>query len=205
MEQSKSVLMTILRNKQTPIDQFRDSAHQLALIMAQEATTYLPTKPHVITTPLEAPFNGTTWAQPVTLIPILRSGLALLPAFLNYFPTANVGIVGLKRDESTAIAHWYYKNIPPISAQSTVIILDPMLATGGSALATLDMLATIDINQKQIIFAGIISSQEGINAVKKSYPDITIITADCDPALNQSKYIVPGLGDFGDRYFGTPA
>jgi len=203
MEQSKAILMTILRNKQTPIDQFRDSAHQLALIMAQETTTYLPTKSQTITTPLEAPFNGTTWAQPVTLIPILRSGLALLPAFLQYFPNANVGVVGLKRDEATAIAHWYYKNIPPIPSQSMVIILDPMLATGGSALATLDMLTSLNIKQKQIIFAGIISSQEGINAVKKAYPDITVIIADCDPALNQAKYIVPGLGDFGDRFFGT--
>ena len=203
MEHSIAALMTILRNKQTPIDQFRASAHQLALILAHEATAYLPIKPTAITTPLEAPFTGTTWATSITLVPILRSGLALLPAFLEYFPTANVGVVGLKRDEQTAIAHWYYKNIPPIPIDSTVIILDPMIATGGSAVATLDMLANLGIKDTNMLFVGIISSQEGVNTVKQAYPNLTIITADCDPALNQAKYIVPGLGDFGDRYFGT--
>jgi uracil phosphoribosyltransferase len=203
MEHAKSILMTILRNKQTTIDQFRATAHQLALIMAQEATNFIPTSTHTITTPLNAPFTGACWTQPITLIPILRSGLALLPAFLQYFPHANIGVVGLKRDEATAIAHWYYKNIPSIPAKSTVIILDPMIATGGSALATLDMLANLKITQAQIIFVGIISAQDGITAIKNSYPDIKIITADCDQQLNQAKYIVPGLGDFGDRYFGT--
>ena len=203
MEHSIATLMTILRNKQTPIDQFRATAHQLALILAHEATAFIPTKTESIITPLEAPFTGTVWAQPITLVPILRSGLALLPAFLHYFPMANVGVVGLKRDEQTAIAHWYYKNIPPIPPESTVVILDPMIATGGSALATLDMPNNLGIKDHHVVFVGIISAKEGIDAIKQAYPNLTIITADCDPALNQSKYIVPGLGDFGDRYFGT--
>jgi len=203
MNDIKNILMGVLRNKNTNMSQFRVTAHQLALVLAQEMVNYLPKSQQTITTPLEASCSVPHIAGPITLVPILRSGLALLPAFLDAFPAANVGVVGLKRNEETAVAHWYYKNIPPLSSAHNVIILDPMLATGGTALEVLNLLKNMGIAQQNIFFASIICAQDGIDIVKNLYPDITIITAACDPKLNDKKYIVPGLGDFGDRYFGT--
>lgn len=205
MNVSKKILMTILRDKKTSIDQFRIAAHQIALILAEEALALVPTKSRIVTTPVGHDFVGAELACSVILVPILRSGLALLPAFLKFFPTAQIGVAGLKRDEQTAIAHWYYKNIPTISPDAMVIVLDPMLATGGSLLETLGLITSMGVDQKRIIFAGVISAQTGIDAIRKKYPDITMVIADGDLELNDKKYIVPGLGDFGDRYFGTLA
>ena len=205
MDDAKKILMTVLRDKKTEIDQFRIVAHELALILAQEALAHVSTKRKKVTTPLESTYEGAELAHLVVLVPILRSGLALLPAFLQYFARARVGVVGLKRDEKTAVAHWYYKNMPPIGKDDIVIILDPMLATAGSLLETLGYLTSLEIEQERIVYVGVISAQIGVDAVKKQYPDITMVIADNDSELNAAKYIVPGLGDFGDRYFGTVA
>jgi len=205
MNESKKILMTILRDKDTSMLQFRNAAHQLALILAQKALSYVPVKDRTVTTPLEQPFVGNELACPVTLVPILRSGLALLPAFLEYFSTARIGILGLKRDEKTAVAHWYYKNMPNLSTDEIVVVLDPMLATGGSLLEALTFITNMGVDQKRILYAGVISAQAGVDAVQERYPHIKMIIADGDKELNSAKYIVPGLGDFGDRFFGTIA
>lgn len=197
------VLMGVLRDKNTSMAQFRLTSHQLALILAHEIGNRLPKSQKAITTPLGVSFEVPYVAEPLMLVPVLRSGLALLPAFLEFFPTASVGVVGLKRNEETAVAHWYYKNMPPLNPDHTVIILDPMLATGGTALEVLRELKNMGVVQQRIFFASIISAQSGIAIVKNLYPDVTLVTAACDPKLNDKKYIVPGLGDFGDRYFGT--
>lgn len=141
--------------------------------------------------------------KPVTLIPILRSGLALLTAFLKAFPDATVGFVGMKRDEQTAMPMLYYKNIPVIQPNSQVIILDPMLATGGSATAVLKIITEMGVAQEQIIFVSIISAPEGIDKIKREFPEIKVIIGVQDQGLTKDKFIIPGLGDFGDRFFGT--
>jgi uracil phosphoribosyltransferase len=203
METMKKLLMTILRNKNTSMHEFRTTAQKLALILAQESANYLETINETIVTPLEIETTGSEITKNIILIPILRSGLALLPAFIEYYPHAKVGCVGLKRDEKTAIAHLYYKNLPQINKDDHVIILDPMLATGGSTAATLKILTDLGIDEEQMLFIGVICATEGLQKIKCEFPKVTTFIAAHDAILNDKKFIVPGLGDFGDRFFGT--
>jgi uracil phosphoribosyltransferase len=203
MDTMKRLLVTTLRNKSTSCKDFRQAADTLAFLLAQEAANYIP----VVKTECKTPFGATDGisfdSSKLMLVPILRSGLALLPAFLKYYPQSRVGVVGLKRDEQTAIAQLYYKNIPKVTADDFVIVLDPMIATGGSAVDALKMLGDMGVPQERMLFVGIISAQPGIDTIKKHFPKLSIITATHDKELNDAKFIVPGLGDFGDRYFGT--
>jgi len=155
-----------------------------------------------IQTPIDTA-TGIKLADPIVLVPILRSGITMLHAFTHYFPDASIGVVGLRRDEKTAIAHWYYENLPPLSKKEQVIILDPMIATGGTALETLKKLQEHGVPQEKILFVSMVCAPEGLEAIKAKFDQITIITAAVDDHLNAQKFIVPGLGDFGDRYFGT--
>jgi uracil phosphoribosyltransferase len=196
------VLISQLRRKELTRAEFRLHAHQLAECLAQVAVEQLKTKAITITTPF-GQAAGIEFSQPIVLVPILRSGLALLPAFTNLFPNAGIGCVGLRRDEKTAIATLYYNNIPKLSGDEQIIMLDPMIATGGSSCATLDILTKKGIKQNNILFVAVIAAQHGIDVVKKAFPGITILVAAIDQELNAQKFIVPGLGDFGDRYFGT--
>jgi len=127
----------------------------------------------------------------------------LLPTFLRYFEDATVGFVGLARDEETAQAHWYYKKLPAFSGQEYIVILEPMLATGGTALEVLRELQKSGADMNKIIFVSVVCAPEGIKKVNSEFPDVKIITVGIDSHLNDKKFIVPGLGDFGDRYFGT--
>lgn len=198
----KNLLITKLRNKNTSRAEFRYSAMQLASLLALEAESIIETQKINIETPITTT-TGLQIKKDIILIPILRSGLALLPAFIEHFPNSAVGVVGMKRDEKTAIAHLYYKNIPKISDSDQVIILDPMIATGGSGTDTIKIITDMGVDQKQIIFVGIIAAPEGIKVMKQAYPDIKIIVAITDEGLTSKKFITPGLGDFGDRFFGT--
>ncbi|MFC1842312.1 uracil phosphoribosyltransferase [Candidatus Dependentiae bacterium] len=198
----KELYLTKLRDKNTTHSGFRQNTHTIAHIIAQETLSHVPTEKIVVETPI-AKAPGLKLKYPVTLVPILRAGMSMLEPFLHYYKDARVGVVGLKRDEKTAIAHLYYENIPPIAEHETVIILDPMISTGGTGLSTLEILHKRGVKQKNIIFAAIICSTEGLNAIKNEYPDITILQAGIDEELNKNKFIVPGLGDFGDRYYGS--
>lgn len=203
MNTIKNILITKLRDKNCSIAEFRTTANELALVLAHESCDHIPMQSTKITTPLGTTTEGTTPPQNIVLVPILRSGLALMPAFLELFPHARIGVVGLKRDEQTAVAHLYYKNLPPITKDDFFIILDPMIATGGTAVDTLKMVTDLGIAQEKILFVGIISATPGIKRVNEAFPRVKIITAAHDEVLNEHFYIVPGLGDFGDRYFGT--
>jgi len=194
--------MTILRDVSTERSTFRNAAHQVTRIIASQTAEYIPTHTTTIDTPI-AQTEGLNFTHKILLIPILRSGMAMLPAFLEIFPNAAVGVVGLKRDEKTAQAHWYYENIPSFDTHTQIIIIDPMIATGGTACETLKFLCNKGAQQKNIIFASIVSAPEGINAIKKEFGAITIVCAGHDQGLTPHKFIIPGLGDFGDRYFGT--
>lgn len=177
------VPFTILRNRKSSTKDFRKATHEVAKVLAKEVANYVPKKR-------------------IVLIPILRAGLALLPTFLEKFPSASVGFIGLKRNEKTLKPKAYYQNIPKISKSDTVIVLDPMLATGGSAVAGISTLIKAGAREENIIFVGVISAPEGIIKLQKNFPLVQILCAEYDKKLDKKGYIVPGLGDFGDRYFG---
>jgi uracil phosphoribosyltransferase len=194
--------MTILRDEKTVRPVFRTAAYQVSRIIAHQIAQKISVQQMSIATPIAAT-TGITFASSPLLVPILRSGLAMLPAFLDIFPDAPVGIVGLKRDEKTAIAHWYYENVPHFDPKNQIVILDPMIATGGTGIETLTFLVQRGAQQKNIMYASIVSAPEGIELLRKEFPEINIICAVQDKGLTKDKFIIPGLGDFGDRFFGT--
>lgn len=197
----KVIYLSQLRDKDTGPAAFRKAAHQLTHLLAYEAISHLETSSYTLETPFERT-QGTHIPYPITLVPILRSGLSMLPVFLSYFPFASVGVLGLQRDKKTAETHQYYCNMPPLSAEHRVIILDPMIATGNTACTAFDIILK-HVPITQILFVGIISAAQGINTIKKAHPQAQLIVAGQDAQLNDKHFIVPGLGDFGDRYFGT--
>jgi uracil phosphoribosyltransferase len=202
MNHAIAYYMMILRNKETPRPIFREAAHRVADLLVYEVAQFITMKSSTIQTPL-ASTEGLSYAGSIVLIPVLRSGMAMLPSFIHYFPEATVGVVGFRRDEKTAVAHRYYCNLPPIDAQAQIIITDPMLATGGTAIATIALLREQGVRDEQIIFVCMVSSPEGVVALQSFAPKLHFITAMQDEGLNSKKFIIPGLGDFGDRYFGT--
>lgn len=202
MEHIKEMFMTILRDKKTSRAQFRQASDRLADLLAHEAAQHLSVQKISIETPMGST-TGIELKDPIILVPILRSGITLMSAFLRYFENAKVGVVGLKRDEKTAQAHWYYENLPTLTGKEQFIILDPMIATGGTGIETLKKITKRGIPQEKILYASIICAPEGIAAIRAEFPHINMITIAIDDHLNAKKFIVPGLGDFGDRYFGT--
>jgi uracil phosphoribosyltransferase len=195
----KESLITLLRDEKTPVEGFRQAAHQLAALLAVEASARVTEDPKMVKTPV-GQAEGASISHRVVLVPILRAGLALLPAFLKYFPQAPIGFMGIRREEGTAKPLLYYENIPALNPTDLVFILDPMIATAGSALLTIDHL--IKKGASQMALVGMLGSKEGLEKIKSTHPNLTLIVAAEDPELNGQKFIVPGLGDFGDRYFG---
>lgn len=192
--------ITILRNKETKTEEFRHHAAIVSKILLLEVTKNLHLVEKHIETPL-APFAGKTLADDLVVVPVLRAGLAMLFALEDFLPGVGVGFIGLERDEQTAQAREYYQKMPKIFATHKVIIIDPMLATGGSFDDTI--VALRKKGASHITLVCIVSAPEGIKRLEKIHPDVPIYTAAIDDHLDDRKYIVPGLGDFGDRYFGT--
>jgi uracil phosphoribosyltransferase len=197
----KEILLTKLRDRKTTLPEFRLAALEIADILAAEASKTVPFKRTRVETPLSAA-EGAIPQGRVVLVPILRSGLALVPAFLKLFPDAPIGIFGMRRDEKTAKPHLYYENLPPLHPTDHLFLLDPMIATAGSTTLAIERLSSL-ISPNQITIVGLISATPGIVALKKHFPVVRVITAAEDPELNASAFIVPGIGDFGDRFFGT--
>lgn len=192
--------LTILRDKMTRTEEFRRHADIVSKILILEATKQMTLKDKRIVTPL-ADFGGKELNDVVIIVPVLRAGLAMLFAAREMLPNASVGFIGLERDEKTAIAREYYKKIPKILSSNIVFVVDPMLATGGSMDDTLA--AVKDRGATRLVAVSIVSAPEGLARIEKNHPDVTVVTAALDEKLNDKAYIVPGLGDFGDRYFGT--
>lgn len=190
--------LTNLRDTSTSLAGYRFHATRITELLLHEATANLTVKTKRITTPL-ATIEGKIVGDHITIVTIFRAGLSMLPAALALFPNSPVGFAGLARDEKTAAASEYYWKMPTISSMTTVLLLDPMLATGGSLLHVLRKIE----KPKQIKIISVLSAPEGIAAIHKEFPDVLIFTAAIDKRLNNQKFIVPGLGDFGDRYFGT--
>jgi uracil phosphoribosyltransferase len=194
-------ILTRLRDASTEPAQFRALARQLTLLLAVEATRDLPVREHTVQTPLETA-QGHSLAQPIVAVPILRAGLGMLEAITELFTEVRVGYIGLERDETTAVARAYYCKLPPIGT-SRVLLLDPMLATGGSAAQAVEVL--LKAGAQDIVHICVVAAPEGVRLLNERFPQVRIVAASIDRGLNDRKFIVPGLGDFGDRLYGTGA
>jgi uracil phosphoribosyltransferase len=189
-----------LRDARTAPPAFRRAANRISVLLAAEALRDLPSSPATVTTPL-GPAAGRVVLTDVVVVPVLRAGLGMLDAVLELLPTARVGHIGLQGDEATAIASRYYSKLPPGLAKSHVLMIDPMLATGGSAAAAIDLIKATGATAISMIC--IVSAPEGVSLLERLHPDVAIFTPVVDTELNAHKFIVPGLGDFGDRLYGT--
>jgi uracil phosphoribosyltransferase len=192
----------VLRDRATPHGAFRRALHEASAIVAIEATRDLPTREVPIETPLEST-SGRRLEVPVAVVPVLRAGLAMVEGFLRLLPDARVGHLGMERDETTLTPRGYFERLPPDLAETSVFVLDPMLATGGSALHALDRLKAVGAQDLRLIC--LVCAPEGVAAVHDRHPDVPIWSAAVDRRLDENGYIRPGLGDAGDRVFGTPA
>ena len=193
--------LSMMREKNTNTKSFRELLTEISMLMGYEVTRNFPTKNIRIETPIremDAPFLAT---EDIVIIPILRAGLGMTDGLLQLMPTAKVGHIGLYRDESTHQPVEYYCKLPKESVDAEVIVVDPMLATGGSAAAALTFLK--ERGCKHVRFMCLVAAPEGIRVLQEEHPDIDIFTASIDECLNENCYIVPGLGDAGDRIFGT--
>jgi uracil phosphoribosyltransferase len=189
-----------LRDARTGPERFRALTNRISVLLGAEALRDVPMIDGTVQTPL-GPSPSRRLAADVVMAPVLRAGLGMLPGMLELVPDARVGHLGLQRDERTAVASQYYAKLPKEIANSYVLLIDPMLATGGSAVAALDMLRESGARDVRMIC--IVSAPEGIALVERHHPDVHIYTPVVDQGLNDHKFIVPGLGDFGDRLYGT--
>ncbi|MBI2618851.1 MAG: uracil phosphoribosyltransferase [Ignavibacteriales bacterium] len=192
--------LTLLRDKKTPNHQFRAVLRRTASLMAYEVTRDLVVKRSSIRTPLERT-AGYTIGQPIVLVPILRAGLGLVGGFVEVLPDARVGHIGLYRNEETLRPVDYYFKVPRNLGKALVLVLDPMLATGGSGAAAIEYLKSR--GARSIRLVSLVAAPEGVKTVMGAHPDVKVYTCSLDRALNKKGYILPGLGDAGDRMFGT--
>jgi uracil phosphoribosyltransferase len=192
--------VTLLRDKRTPSNQFRSILRRVSALMAFAVTADLPLRSVSVTTPL-AKTKGRVLARPVVLVPILRAGLGLVGGFVEVLPDSRVGHIGLYRDEHSLRPVDYYFKVPRNIREAMVFLLDPMLATGGSAAAALTYLK--NHGAKTLVCVTLVAAPEGVRRVHKDHPEVKIYTCALDKKLNSRGYILPGLGDAGDRIFGT--
>ena len=193
--------LAILRNKETPVKEFRELIGEISALMCYEATRNLPTVEVDVETPITTAKCRMLAGKKLAIVPILRAGLGMVDTMVNLIPSAKIGHIGLYRDPVTHEPVEYYCKLPEDVANRQVFVVDPMLATGGSAVAAIDFLKKHGC--RNIIMMNIIGCPEGIATVQKAHPDVDIYMAACDERLNEHCYITPGLGDAGDRIFGT--
>ena len=192
--------LSLLRDERTDISDFRKATIVLTQALVLEASRQLELSAESINTPLEK-IEGQKIKGKLVFVPILRAGLGMLDAALDILPNAAVGYIGLERDEQTAIAHCYYSKMPNLSDVQKVFLLDPMLATGGSASQSIVKLK--ELGAKNVSMVSIVAAPEGLQHLQELHPDVDIFTASIDRELDANRYILPGLGDYGDRLFGT--
>jgi uracil phosphoribosyltransferase len=192
--------LSVMRSRDTPHGEFRQALYEAAAIMAVEVARELPVKAVEIETPLEST-RGQRLRDEVAVVPVLRAGLGMVEGFLRLLPDARVGHVGIYRDEEDHVPVDYYERLPRGLPQARVYVLDPMLATGGSAVTALNHLKRAGAKQLELVC--LVSAPEGISAVEQAHPEVRIWTAAVDRELDDNAYIRPGLGDAGDRVFGT--
>jgi uracil phosphoribosyltransferase len=193
--------ISLLRDKSTGTNEFRSLIEEIAMLMGYEALRDLPLKEVQVETPIETCMTPMVAGKKLAVVPILRAGLGMVNGILSLAPSAKVGHIGLYRDETTHEPHEYYCKLPDPIDQRTIVVTDPMLATGGSAVAAIDFIK--QHGGKTIKFMCIIAAPEGLKRLKEAHPDIQIYVGHLDRELNEDAYICPGLGDAGDRIFGT--
>jgi uracil phosphoribosyltransferase len=193
--------LSVLRDKETTVRDFRALCTEITMLMAFEAMRDLPLEATTIETPVAAAEVKRLAGKKLALVAILRAGLIMADGILNLVPNARVGHIGLYRDEETLQPVEYFRKLPSDIAERDVFVLDPMLATGGSAVAALSILKGLGADHLRLLC--IIGAPEGVSAVQGAHPDVPILLAALDPKLNEKGYIVPGLGDAGDRIYGT--
>ncbi len=193
--------LAILRNKDTGVKEFRELICEIAALMCYEATRNHPTEEVLVETPVATARCRMLSGKKLAIIPILRAGLGMVDAMVDLIPSAKIGHIGLYRDPQTHLPVEYYCKLPEDIGNRQVFVVDPMLATGGSAIAAIDFLKQHGC--KNIIMMNIIGCPEGVRAVQQAHPDVDIYLAAIDEKLNDHAYIIPGLGDAGDRIFGT--
>ena len=193
--------ISLMRDKNTGTNEFRKLAEEVATLEGFEALSDLPTEEVEIETPIETCKTTMIAGRKLAIVPILRAGLGMVPGLLTLVPTAKVGHIGMYRDEETHEPHEYYCKLPRPIEERTIVVTDPMLATGGSAVDAINSIK--QRGGKNIIFMCLIAAPEGIEALQEAHPDVDIYIAQEDERLNEDAYIVPGLGDAGDRLFGT--
>lgn len=192
---------TILRQTTTTNKEFRELVEEITMLMCFEALRDLPLEEVEIETPIKKTKQKMIMGKDIAIVPILRAGLGMVNGMLNLVPSAKVGHIGMYRDEETMLPHEYYCKLPPDIDKRLIVVVDPMLATGGSAIDAISQIKSY--GGKQIKFLCLIAAPEGIKALSEAHPDIEIYCANVDEGLNEKCYIVPGLGDAGDRIFGT--
>ncbi len=193
--------LSLIRDRKTPGSLFRALIEEVGLLLAVEATRDLPVEPVVIETPLERTESLRLKSLDPVLVPVLRAGLGLLPSFLRLLPTAKVGHLGLYRDHDSLVPVPYYRNFPPLLEVRPVFVLDPMLATGGSASEAVRQLKAA--GAVNLALVAVLAAPEGLRRLQADHPDLRIVVGAVDRQLNEKGYILPGLGDAGDRLFGT--
>ena len=193
--------LSVLRDKDTPVKEFRELISEIAGLMCYEATWNLPTEEVEVQTPVAVAKCRKLSGKKLAIIPILRAGLGMVDSMVDLIPNAKIGHIGLYRDPETHLPVEYYCKLPEDIESRQVFVVDPMLATGGSAIAAIDLLKKRGC--KSIIMMNIIGCPEGVKAVQEAHPDVELYLAALDERLNEHAYIIPGLGDAGDRIFGT--
>lgn len=193
--------ISVLRSEETGNKEFRELVKEITMLMCYEALRDLPLKDVTVKTPITETVTKMVAGPKLAIVPILRAGLGMVDGIISIVPAARVGHIGLYRDEVTLEPHEYYCKLPPSIEKRQIIVLDPMLATGGSAIAALNFIK--QHGGKDIKFMCLIAAPEGIKALSEAHPDVPIFCASKDEKLNEKGYIVPGLGDAGDRIFGT--
>lgn len=193
--------LTLMRKEATGTKDFRELLEEISMLMAYEITRNMPLREVEIKTPIKVCKSKVLDGKKIAVVPILRAGLGMLNGVLNLIPAARVGHIGLYRDPETLKPVEYYCKLPSDISERTLVVVDPMLATGGSCVAALDLLKKK--GAKSIVLMCLVSAPEGVEIVNEAHPDVEIYTASVDERLNEHGYIVPGLGDAGDRIFGT--
>lgn len=192
---------TILRQKTTTNKEFRELVEEITMLMCYEALRDLPLEDVEIETPLQKTTKKMIKGKKLAVVPILRAGLGMVNGLLSLVPSAKVGHIGMYRDEETMQPQEYYCKLPPDISERLIVVVDPMLATGGSAIDAIRQIKSY--GGKQIKFLCLVAAPQGIEALTKAHPDVTVYCANVDDGLNENCYILPGLGDAGDRIFGT--
>ena len=195
--------LTLIRDKNVGTKAFRETVNEISTLMAYEVSRDMPLDNVEVETPIAKTTQKQLSGKKVAIVPILRAGLGMVDGMTSLIPAAKVGFIGMYRDEKTLKPHEYFVKLPNDITERQLFVVDPMLATGGSAIMAIDALKKRGCDEKNIKFACLVAAPEGVKALREAHPDIDIFTAALDDHLNDDGYIVPGLGDAGDRLFGT--